>query len=148
MINLLPIPIQTESGEYMVYVSPVLLQPTDRPKFQSGKVGRLYIYKELRDDEYKSTVDPADLSLLRNPENIVIYYGQDFSKYYLGSFNIDFEHKRYWDWEGNTEQLTTQHIKALASYLFDPPSNQLPQVVLFTPTRPSDINLSVIRKPQ
>lgn len=147
MINLQPIPIQTDRGEHIVYVSPVLLQSKEPPSIKSGRVGKLYVYRELRDKEYKENVDPADLLLVRNAEKLVIYYGQDFSKYYLGSFHVDFEKKLYWDWEAdvNANQLA-QYVRQLASYLFDPPVSLLPSVTVFTPTRPSDINLGVIRK--
>lgn len=144
MLNGPVITIKTEIGELEIFVSPLLLQSKEPPNIKSGKIAVLYFYDQLRDEEYKAIVEKDDdLTERSKSENYVINYGQDFGKHYLGSMYVDFETKRYWQWEGNSNKLSEQDVKVLGESLFDPEA-QTRTFTLFTPTRPSDINLGLI----
>jgi hypothetical protein len=141
MTNCLILTIKVEGGEREIYVSPVMLQSKEPPDIKSGPIGRLYFYDPLRDDHYRENLkkDPIDERFKSN--SYIINYGQDFEKFYLGSLWVDFDTKRHWQWEGNSSRLCEQEVNALGKLLFNSYS-ETRNVTIFTPTRPSDINLS------
>jgi hypothetical protein len=140
MLNSCIITIKTESGDREIFVSPLLLQAKEPPNIKSGKIGILYFYDQLRDDACKAMLETEVLPEEFKSDRYVINYGQDFEKYYLGSLHVDFDAKRYWQWEGKTSKLSEQDVKVLGESLFDPHAQSRP-ATLFTPTRPSDFNL-------
>lgn len=136
--------IQTESGKRDIYVSPFLLQSKKAPNLKSGtfKLTKLYFYHELKDNDYFSGLGLQDMVSQSPSEEYVINYGQDFGKYYLGSLNLDFDSKRYWQWESESNIFTEQDVKILAESLFNP-NPELRRITIMTPTRPSDFNFGI-----
>ena len=144
MLNTFTISIHAQNGELEVYVSPFLLHSKVRPDIKAGPLHKLYFYRDLIDDEYQAGIAREEISDQFKTTDYVINFGQDFEKYYLGSLNVDFESKRFWQWDGYSDQLTDEDVQTLGKSLFTP-STKHRQVVLFTPTRPSDFNLGKIR---
>jgi hypothetical protein len=79
-----------------VYVSPFLLHAKVRPDIKSGPLDKLYFYRNLVDDEYKTGIEKEEMSNKLKSDGYVINFGLDFERYYLGSLNVDFENKRFW----------------------------------------------------
>jgi hypothetical protein len=144
MLNFFAITIQTENGERDIYVSPLLLQAKEPPNLKSGPLHKLYFYKELNDADYKAKLAEDEIGSRFKKDNYIINLGQDFEKYYLGSLNVDFETKRYWQWEGKLGSLTQKEVKSLGESLFNSQGKSR-SVILFTPTRPSDFNFGIAR---
>jgi len=147
MIATHTIKIKTEQGEREIFISPISLQSKTFPDFKSGTITlcRIYFYEKLQDDDYRKGVQQEFPQYLSS-DKYVINYGQDFEKYYLGSYNVDFETKRYWDWEGKPGGLNEEEIQTLGDSLFDPGSIGR-DITIFTPTRPSDFNLGKLQYP-
>ncbi|WP_419699625.1 hypothetical protein [Mucilaginibacter sp. NFX135] len=143
MLNSVIITIPIESEEYEIFVSPFLLQSKEPPNIKSGKIEILYFYGQLRDDDYKTMLEKETLAEKFKSDGYIIYYGQDFGKYYLGSLHIDLDTKRYWQWEGQSNKLSDQDVKLLAESISNLKAKSRP-VTLFTPTRPSDFNFGLI----
>jgi hypothetical protein len=139
MLNFYTVSIQTQNGEMEIYVSPFLLHAKVWPDIKSGPLDKLYFYRDLVDDEYKTGLEKEGMSNKLKDDGYVINFGQDFERYYLGSLNVDFENKRFWQWAGYSDQLTDEAVQALGESLFNS-STKFRRVVLFTPTRPSDFN--------
>ncbi|QEM13173.1 hypothetical protein [Mucilaginibacter rubeus] len=139
MLNSYTINLQTEAGEKEIFISPFLLQSKIPPNLKSGNIEKLFFYIELKDDSYKAALEQEELSDRFKTDEFIINVGQDFEKYYLGSFRVDFQEKRCSQWEGKTGILTEQEIKTLGESLFNP-SAKSRRITLFTPTRPSDFN--------
>ncbi|MFC0518570.1 hypothetical protein ACFFGT_30425 [Mucilaginibacter angelicae] len=144
MLTFNTISIQTENGEQEIYISPFLLQSKKPPDIKSGRLEKLYFYKELIDADYKAALEREEMNSRFKTDEYVLNLGQDFEKYYLGSLHVDFDSKRYWQWEGKPGLLTEQDIKTLGENLFNPHA-KLRRVTLFTPTRPSDFNFGRTR---
>jgi|SRR5579863_895805 len=143
MLSTFTIKIKTEKGEREIYISPFLLQSKTRPDLKSGTINKIYFYDQLKDDQYDAAVEQDSyLKRVRTDKN-VLNYGQDFEKYYLGSVYIDFETKHFWEWEGKPDGLSEQEAKLLGESFFDPEYEKR-NVVIFTPTRPSDFNFEII----
>jgi hypothetical protein len=140
MLNTSVITVKLESGESEIFISPLLLQSKERPNLKSGKIEILYFYSQMQDDEYKALLEKEALAEDFKSSDYIINCGQDFEKYYLGSLHIDVDSKSYSQWEHGSQKLSEQDIKVLADSLFNPQS-QSRSVTMFTPTRPSDINL-------
>jgi hypothetical protein len=143
MLSSYIITIKIESGECEIFVSPLLLQSKKRPDMKSGKIETLYFYGQLRDEDYMAMLEQEVWAAEFKSNSYIINYGQDFEKYYLGSLCVDFDTKRYWQWEGKSSKLGELDVKIIGESLFDP-QTQKHQVTMFTPTRPSDFNLAII----
>jgi len=143
MLNSVTINLKIGNIEHEVFVSPFLLQAKKLPDdLKSGKLSKLYFYYHLRDDAYIANLEHEVVNEKFKSPNYLINYGQDFEKYYLGSLCVDFDNKRYWQWEGS-DVLNEEDIKFLGEAIFNPESQS--RVTLFTPTRPSDFNFGIIR---
>ncbi|HTI59468.1 hypothetical protein [Mucilaginibacter sp.] len=147
MLNTTTIKIKTERGEREIFISPFLLQSKTHPDFKSGTftLHKVYFYSELDDNDYKKNLKQEFPEYL-NSDKYIINYGQDFEKYYLGSFFVDFETKHCWDWQGKLDGLNDAEVKALGESLFDEKSIGR-TIILFTPTRPSDFDLGKLHYP-
>lgn len=144
MLNSYIITIKLNNKDYEIFVSPILLHSEHKQQnIKSGMIEVLYFYGQLRDDTYKVMIEQEDLLEKFKTDQYIINYGQDFGKYYLGSLRVDFEAKRYWQWDGKGNKLTEQDVKILGESLFDKEANSKP-VILLTPTRPSDFNFAII----
>lgn len=139
MLNFYAITVQTESGDIEVYVSPLLLQSKKAPNLKPGKLEKLYFYSELMDENYYKGLEQTAVNDHAMQSKYIINYGQDFEGYYIGCFNIDYDTRCYWQWEGKADLFTAQSVKTLAECLFNPNSKSR-QAILFTPTPPFDIN--------
>lgn len=135
MLNFYALTIQTESGERAIYVSPLLLQSKKRPNLKSGKVEKLYFYCELMDDDYYTGLELYEMKNLDLPDYYIINYGQDFERYYIGSFRVDYDTRSYRQWEGTSIPFSKNDVKALAECLFTPDSKSR-RATIFTPTPP------------
>lgn len=93
--------------------------------------------------KYKAELKQADINPGLKFDHYVINYGQDFETYYLGGLNVDFDSKRYWNWERGTKIFSEQDIIRFAELLFDPHVSTR-YVTIFTPTRPSDFNFDIL----
>jgi hypothetical protein len=140
MINSIIITITIESIEYCIFVSPISLHFKEQRDIKSGKIGKLFFYNQLKDDEYESNLERNFIDKKFISDKYIINYGQDFEKYYLGSFHVDFNSKRFWQWEGNSNNFCEKDAKILADSLFNPDSKHQ-SIIMFTPTMPSEINL-------
>ena len=143
MLNSHIITIETASGRHEIFVSPLLLQSKELPDIKSGKIAILYFYDQLRDDDYRAMLEKETLPEQFKSDRYIINYGQNFEKYYLGSLHVDFATKRYWQWEGKSDEFNEHDIKILAESIFYPQTQSRP-VTLFTPTRPADFNFGSI----
>jgi hypothetical protein len=139
MLNFYAVTIQTESGERAIYVSPLLLQSKKPPNLKSGKLEKLYFYSELMDEDYYKGLELYEMKNLDLPDYCIINYGQDFEKYYIGSFHVDYDPRSYWQWEGTSIPFNENDVKALAECLFTPDSKSR-RATIFTPTPPSAFN--------
>jgi hypothetical protein len=128
--------------EYQILVSPLSLHSKEQPDIKPGKINKLYFYNQLKNDAYKAKIQQLAIQEQFKSDRFIINYGQDFEKYYLGSFYVDVEAKRFWQWEGNSTKFREKDVEFLADFLFNPDFDSQP-VILFTPTLPSDINLAV-----
>jgi len=137
------ITVDMENGGREILISPFLLQSKTPPDLKSGKIEILYFYEQLRDADYMKMLEQDSTASRFKSDEFIINYGQDFEKYYLGSLHIDFDAKRYWQWEGKPNKLSKQDVNALGESLLNLPLKSR-SVTLFTPTRPSDINLGRI----
>jgi hypothetical protein len=141
MLNSFIITLTIESIEYQIFVSPFSLHSKEKPEIKSGKIEKLFFYNQLKDAEYEENIQNNLMDNKFNSENCIINYGQDFKKYYLGSFKLDFDSKRFWEWEGNLSNFREQEAEILANSLFNPSSNHK-SIMMFTTTEPSDIKLN------
>lgn len=144
MLSTFTIKIKTEKGEREIYISPLSLQSKTPPDLKSGTVCKIYFYDQLRDDEYLRNLKQEFPQYLSS-DKYIINYGQDFEKYYLGSMYIDFETKRYWEWEGKPGGLGELEVRALCEAFFNQQSEK--RITIFTPTIPSDSNLGKLQYP-
>jgi len=140
MLNSFIITITIESIEYNIFVSPFSLHSKEQRDFKSGKIEKLFFYNQLKDDEYEAKLQQNFIDKKFFSDKYIINYGQKFEKYYLGSFNVDFDSKRFWQWERNSNNFREQDAKILADSLFNH-SSKHQSIIMFTPTMPSDINL-------
>nr|WP_067059088.1 hypothetical protein [Mucilaginibacter sp. L294] len=141
MLNSYILIIKTEGGEREIFVSPFSLHSKWRPDIKPGEIEILYFYGQMQDDEYKAMLEYEDLDEKFKSERYIMNCGQDFEKHYIGCLHVDFDKKLYWDWKGKLDNnMSEQDVKFLAETLFNPESSSRP-VMLFTPTRASDINL-------
>jgi len=143
MLRSFIITITLENIEYNIFVSPFSLHSKKRPEVKSGKIEKLFFYNNLKDADYVTNLIQQNfIDQEYNSEKYIINYGQDFEKYYIGSFHVDVDKKLFWQWEGNSNKFNEQDVKVLADSLFNHNSNHK-SIIMFTPTNPSDINLSV-----
>ena len=140
MLHSIIVTITIESIEYHIFVSPFSLHSNKQRDINSGKVEKLFFYNQLKDDEYEEKLQQNCIDKKFISDKYVINFGQDFEKYYLGSFYVNFDSKKFWQWEGNSDKFQEKDAKILADSLFNPDSNHQP-IIMFTPTMPSDINL-------
>ena len=140
MLSCYSIILNTENGKREIVVSPLLLQSKELPDVKAGKVYKLFFYEYWMDEEYMSNVEKEYLPDQFKADNYLINYGQDFSKHYLGSLNIDSDSKCYSDWKGQPGKLNETEVKTLGESLFDP-NVESRRIIIFTPTRPSDFKL-------
>jgi hypothetical protein len=140
MLNSIIITITVENIEYDIFVSPFSLHSKEQCDIKSGKIEKLFFYNQLKDDEYETKLQQNSIDKKFISDKYIINYGQDFGKYYLGSFNVDFDSKRFWQWQGYSNKFREQHAKILADSLFNANSKRQ-SIIMFTPTMPSDINL-------
>lgn len=138
MLSTVTVTIETEDGEREILVSPFLLQSKVPPDIKSGKISVLYFYDQLWDDDYWIMVDKEFLPEKFKTNDHIINCGQDFGKSYLGSLQIDFDTKFCGEWAGEPGKLTDLEVKVLVESFFQLKTRQ---VVIFSPTRPSDFNL-------
>lgn len=144
MLNSSTITIETETGEQEIYISPFLLQAEEPPNLKSGIIEKLYFYKDLNDDAYKTALALEPMRHQFKTDDYILNLGQNFENYYLGSFHIDFKNRRCWQWEGKPNMLTEHDVKNLSENLFNPGVKSRP-FILFTPTRQSDFNTGRLR---
>ncbi|HEY9000302.1 MAG TPA: hypothetical protein VIM89_03035 [Mucilaginibacter sp.] len=143
MLNSFTVNVKIGDIKCEVFISPFLLQAKKIPDdIKSGKLTKLYFYYQLRDDGYVANLEQEILDDKFKSDQFIINYGQDFEKHYLGSLCVDFDNKRYWQWEG-ANTLSEDDVKSLGDSLFNPELQS--RVTLFTPTRPSDFNFGIIR---
>lgn len=141
MINLSTITISTPTGKRVIYLSVVVLNLEELRNLKPGKINKLYLYNDLRDDHYKAAMPPEMSAVTPKSENMVIYYGQNFEQYYLGECTIDLDKKCYSNWKGTSEHFNEEDLKLITERLFSQ-QPELGMVTIFRPTMPSDINLS------
>lgn len=144
MLSTQTITINTKNGEREIFIAPFSLHSKTRPDLKPGSIHKLHFYDQLRDDAYEENLKQEVLPDKFRSDEYIINYGQDFEQYYLGSLNFDFETRRYWQWEGKQgDGLNDEEVKTLGESLFAPQS-KMRNVVMLTPTRPSDFNLGII----
>ncbi|HEX8378805.1 MAG TPA: hypothetical protein VF602_13390 [Pedobacter sp.] len=141
MLNSIIITITIESIEYNIFISPFSLHSKKQLDIKSEKFDRLFFYNQLKDNEYETKVQQNFIDKQFISDKYIINYGQDFEKYYLGSCKVDFDSKRLWQWEGNSNKFREEDAEVLADYLFNH-SSKHQSIIMFTPTKPSDINLT------
>lgn len=157
MINLNTISIITEHGKCEFYLSPIKLHEKISADISFGKVTKLYLYSDLKDELYHSNLpveylqmfDRSKLNLqeelvkkkMRDHENYVLFYGQSFEPYYLGDCDIDFDKKTYSNWRGNMKQFDEQYLEIIIKKIFNN-GDDLDTKTIFSPTLPSNINLT------
>ncbi|MGZ3756471.1 MAG: hypothetical protein ACXVAY_16350 [Mucilaginibacter sp.] len=140
MLNCYSIILNIGNRKREVLVSPLMLQSKEPPDIQSGKINKLFFYEHLFDEEYKANLTQGHLADKFKADNYIINYGQDFDKYYLGCLNVDFDNKRYWEWNGQSGKLDDNDVKTLGESLFNADVESR-SITIFTPTRPSDFKL-------
>ncbi len=143
MLNCYAVILRNDNQKREILVSPLLLQSKERPNFKAGKQIKLFFYEGWVDDEYKANFKKESLGEKFKMDGYLINYGQDFSKYYLGCIDADFETKEYRDWQGESDKITDEDVKMLGDALFNADAERR-WITLFTPTRPSDFNLGFI----
>jgi len=141
MLNSIIITIPIEDIEYKIFVSPFPLHSKEKLDIKSGKIEKLFFYNNLKDNEYETKLQQNFIDRIFTSDKYIINYGQDFEKYYLGSFNLDFESKRFWQWEGSSNKFREEEAEILADYLFNH-SSKHQSIIMFTPTKASDFNLT------
>jgi len=139
MISTETITIHTQNGKREVLISPILLQSKEAPPAKFDKTVTLYIYENWIDDEYLANLDLENLADKYKPDKYLINYGQDYSKFYLGSLKVNFEEGIAWDWQGQSDKFSNSDGRILEAALFSPDAERR-QIIIFTPTRPSDFN--------
>jgi len=142
MIFTYSIILNTENGKREILISPFCLQAKQRPDLKSGKINKLFFYDHCIDEKYKENLKREHLDDKFRSDDYLINYGQDFGNYYLGYFNIDFDSKSYWGWEGEPGKLNDNEVKALGESLFNE-NIESRHITIFTPTRPFDINFGI-----
>ena len=142
MVSLIPFIIPEKKGDREVYISPIMLHSKELNKIKADKIEKLYVYSDLKDENYRGNALTDSLSL-SEPENWIIHDGQNFEDYYLGQCDIDFDKKSYSNWRGKSEDFTERNLEVVANWLFNI-QREPRKVILFTPTRASEFNL--IRK--
>jgi hypothetical protein len=150
MLNSYTITIDTENGIREIFVSPFLLQSKEEPDIQTGEhnIQVLYFYDNLRDDDYWTMLEQGEVFKEEwKSDRFIIDWGQDFEKYYLGSLYIDYEGQCFSQWEGKSGNFSDKDVNTLGKALFNPKS-ETHAVLMFTPTRPSNINLGIKRTPR
>lgn len=155
MINIGVITIEGKQGKREIYITPFLFHGEKPFKFKPGKFKKLYLYDDLRDEEYYANM-PVEvskmLSMLRvdepndtsnrkmSFEKTVVYYGQSFEPYFLGVFDINFDKKTYSNWKGSQREFTEEDLKLIVDQLLlekrEPDYRTIMQLTL-----PSDINV-------
>lgn len=143
MISLNTITILTDRGNREIYISLAMLNPKALANLRPGKIKKLFLYDNLKDDRLKANVPPELLATMPHSKDLVINYGQSFDPYFLGELNVDFDKRCYSNWNSKSDQLTTVELKALMEQVFN--GCELRTVTIFTPTKPSDINLALMR---
>jgi len=145
MISTDSIILNTENGRWEIVISPIMLHSKERPDVKPGKIVKLFFYENWIDEEYKENLSKQEYLLLMLKErNYLFNLGQDFSKFYLGSLNVDLEQQTYWDWIGEKDKLNNEDIDALGKSLFNPDTERK-KVVIFTPTPASAFQLTKIK---
>lgn len=132
--------IRSADGEREILVSPFKLHLRERRNLKSGKIEVLHFYDQMQDEAYKKMIEKETLPEELKSDRYILNLGQDFRKHYLGSLEIDFDNKHCGRWEGKPEKISKEDVRILIEMLFDPELKSR-SVILFTPTRPSDINL-------
>lgn len=144
MLSCYSIILNTANARREILVSPLLLQSTERPDIKSGKVSKLFFYENWADEEYRANLQQEQLADKFKTDGHIINYGQDFGKYYLGCLNVDSDNKSSWGWDGQPGKLDENDVKVLSETLFNPDTESR-RVIIFTPTRPSDLNLTRVK---
>ncbi len=136
--------LRTEHGKREIFVSPVPLQSNETPDIKPGKIDKLFFYDHCFDEEYKENLRKEHLPEKYMSDDYIINYGQDFGKCYLGCFNVSFDNKNCWGWQGEPGKLNDDEVTALGESLFNERIESR-RITIFTLTRPSDINLGRVR---
>jgi hypothetical protein len=125
-----------------ILLSPVMLHSKERPDIKPSSSVKLYFYEHWVDDEYKENVSQQKNLLAGfEDEKYLINFGQDFSKYYVGSLNVDLEKETYWD--GKSDKLNDDQLKLLAESILSK-NGERRHIIIFTPTPPSAFHLTKI----
>jgi hypothetical protein len=93
------------------------------------------------DDDYNTGLELYEMKNLDLPDYYIINYGQDFERYYIGSFRVDYDTRSYRQWEGTSIPFSKNDVKALAECLFTPDSKSR-RATIFTPTPSSAFNFT------
>lgn len=135
MISTDIVTIHANNVKREILISPLLLQSKEPPVTKFGKIINLYFYENWVDNEYIANLQKeADH---HRSDKYLINYGQDFSKFYLGTSMVDFENRTLQEWQVDSEKLNNHGVKILEAALFDPDSERR-RIIIFTPTRPDD----------
>lgn len=160
MINIGIITIEGRKGKREIYVSPFLLNEEELANIKPGKIMKLYLYDDLKDERYFANM-PAEVSKAlnrlssdepdefwrrkRNFRKTVVYYGQNFEPYLLGVFHIDFDKKEYANWKGTSEAFGEEDLKLVTEHLFQEDREHDYRTIMQL-TVPSDIKIARLRK--
>ncbi|MGV3541249.1 MAG: hypothetical protein ACO1OQ_15645 [Rufibacter sp.] len=141
MLNLIKITIPIKGIDYEIFVSAFPLHSKGKLDIKSGQIEKLFFYNQLKDNEYKTKSQQNFIDNKFISDDYIINFGQDFEKYYLGSFNVNFDSNSFWQWEGNTNKFREEEAGILADYLFNH-SSKHQSIIMFTPTKSSDFILT------
>ncbi|MCF8254789.1 MAG: hypothetical protein K9H61_06315 [Bacteroidia bacterium] len=128
-----------EGLEHTIYASPIGIHLKKQATIKSGKVEKLFFYSDLRDSKYQSLVDKNEIYSSVKFGKSILNIGQDFEEYYLGSFQLDYDEKKFWDWRGKSSNFGEKEVVILAEALFNQ-KTEFKKILIFTPTLPSQLN--------
>lgn len=131
-----------KDAEYKIFISPFSLHSREETSIKSGSITQLFFYIDMKDDHYKKMIQQDEILRNFESDDYILNFGQDFEKYYLGSSDVDFNNNALNNWNGgsNSKKLSEKDIMKLSEVLFNHSTEHEP-IILFTPTKPSDINL-------
>ncbi|MDI1233563.1 MAG: hypothetical protein PSX81_04725 [bacterium] len=134
--------LNTKNGRREILPCPFMLISDDPFSYmEDGKFNKLFFYEHWIDEAYKANLADEILPDEFKTEKHLIDFGQDFNKFYIGYLNVDFDNKSYSipiDQQGRIDDL-----KAIGEVLFKD-DTETRRIIIFKPTRPSDINLALM----
>lgn len=115
MVNLTEFTLKSDSGERLLFLSPVLLQSKEMPSLLPPV--KAYIYENLIKEGFwahlgEKKIIPKGIER----KELVIKHDQDFEKAYLG-YLIYSNENGLWHWSGNSSNLNKDDIEKVEGFL-------------------------------